>query len=253
MIYDIQKASIFKRVSALLLDLIVLAVLSTGFAYLSSFVLNVSSHQDKLQSYYDYYVENYDVNFGLTEADFEKMSEEELNHYKEVEKIIQQDTAFNDEKNTVVLLTLLTTFLGILLGFTVSEFVIPLIFKNGQTIGKKVFSIVVLKSNSVKMSNVQFFVRTYLGKFALETMIPVNIVTMLLLGIDMSGGAIVVIILSIVQVIMVLATKNRTAFHDMLSFTVVCDSSSQMIFESEEELIKYKEKIHAEAAAKAPY
>ena len=197
MIYDIQKASVFKRASALLLDIIILAVLASGFSFLVAKVLNVSKHQDKLQEYYDYYVDTYDVNFGLTAEDFEKMSEDELNHYLEVEEIIKKDTSFNDEKNTVVLLTLLTAFLGILLGFTCSEFVVPLLFKNGQTLGKKVFSLCVLKNNSVKMTGVQFFVRTFLGKFAVEIMIPVNIIVMLLLGIDMAGGAIVVIIFTI--------------------------------------------------------
>ena len=39
----------------------------------------------------------------------------------------------------------------------------------------------------------------------------------------------------------------------MLAYTVVIDLPSQMIFESKEAMIEYKQKIHAEMAAKKDY
>jgi hypothetical protein len=56
-----------------------------------------------------------------------------------------------------------------------------------------------------------------------------------------------------VQVILMIKTQTNSAIHDVLAKTVVIDVASQMIFESEEDLIAYKEKAHAEKAARQAY
>ena len=43
-----------------------------------------------------------------------------------------------------------------------------------------------------------------------------------------------------------IATKTNSTIHDILAKTVVVDLSSQMIFDSEEAMIDYKTKLHAE-------
>ena len=77
MIYGIERASLLKRIFASILDVILLSILATGFAFISSKIAKVDYHQKKVQEYYTYYEETYNVKFGLTQEDFDKMTEEE--------------------------------------------------------------------------------------------------------------------------------------------------------------------------------
>lgn len=253
MIYDIQKASALKRLSALILDLILLLIFATGAAYASSLIFNVDAHQAKLQEKYRYYEETYNVSFDLKQEDFDNMSEEERAHYDEVEQIINHDEEFIKENQLMINLSFVIILIGIFFGVLIVEFIIPLIFKNGQTVGKKVFSLIVIKNNSVKISNLQLFVRTIFGKFIIELIVPIYFIVMTMYGIVGYIGPIVVLALLLLQIALVIFTKFSTPIHDILAFTCVADKQSQMIFESEEELAHYKGKLHAESVASSKY
>ena len=253
MIYDIQKASALKRLSALILDLILLLIFATGAAYASSLIFNVDAHQAKLQEKYRYYEETYNVSFDLKQEDFDNMSEEERAHYDEVEQIINHDEESIEENQLMINLSFVIILIGIFFGVLIVEFIIPLIFKNGQTVGKKVFSLIVIKNNSVKISNLQLFVRTIFGKFIIELIVPIYFIVMTMYGIVGYIGPIVVLALLLLQIALVIFTKFSTPIHDILAFTCVADKQSQMIFESEEDLAHYKGKLHAESVASSKY
>lgn len=247
MIYGIERASLLKRIFASILDVILLSILATGFAFLASKIARVDYHQKKVQEYYTYYETTYNVKFGLTQKDFDNMSEEELNHYKEVNEIIAQDKEFVKENSLVQRLILLVVVIGLFLGTFIVEFIIPLFLKNGQTVGKKVFSLCLVRKDAVKITGVQLFARSVIGKFALELMAPTYLVISIIYGFNGYLGLILVGAIVITQIVLLIATKNKTLIHDLIAFTVVVDKQSQMIFESEQDLIKYKEKIHAES------
>ncbi len=144
------------------------------------------------------------------------------------------------------LLFLMVTF-GILLSYIVLEFVLPIVFKNGQTVGKKLFSICLVRPNCVKITTLSLFARTILGKFAIETMFPVLLVFMFLFGGIGLLGVILLAALLLLNAILFFATKNRTPIHDLLAGTVAADMRLQMIFVSEEELIEKKKLAHQES------
>ena len=50
-----------------------------------------------------------------------------------------------------------------------------------------------------------------------------------------------------------IASKTNSAIHDKLASTVTVDLASQMIFDTQEELIKFKEQKAQEAASRAEY
>ena len=243
---DIQNASVLKRISALLLDVILLACLAVGAVYLVGKIVNYDSHWEKLDAKYKYYEETYDVKFNITAEELENLTEEERAKYDEVEEIIRNDVEFNKEYQLIINLTLLMATFGICIAVLITDFVIPLIFKNGQTVGKKIFSLCVVKKNSVKIKNVQLFVRTLLGKFAVELMIPVYIIIMFYFGLIGILGVLLLLALAIVQLILLIATRNRTVLHDLLSQTCVADMGSQMIFDSEDDLITFLSKKNRE-------
>ena len=76
MITSIQKASLLKRISASLLDVILTAIISVGIAYALSLIIGYDKHLDNLESKYEYYETTYDVEFGkdpseLTEEEYQ--------------------------------------------------------------------------------------------------------------------------------------------------------------------------------------
>ena len=138
------------------------------------------------------------------------------------------------------------SFSLILVAFVALEFAVPLLFKNGQTLGKKVFGVAVMREDCVKITPMILFVRAVLGKYTLETMIPVLVVVMIYWNIVGIFGTVLVLGLFITQIVLLISTRERRAIHDKLSHTVVVDYASQMIFNSPEELLSYKQRIHAE-------
>ena len=133
------------------------------------------------------------------------------------------------------------------------EFIIPLKFKNGQTLGKKVFGVGVMRVDGVKLSVFQLFVRTILGKYTLETMLPAMLILLLVFNIMPVACLAGIAIILITQIIFVLFSQLHTPIHDAIAGTVTVDFASQMIFETPEALLEYKKRIHAEAAERAEY
>ena len=68
--YDLQKANMWKRISAAMCDGILLCIVVIGFALLLSSLLGYDAQADRLQAAYDGYALTYDVEFDLTAAEY---------------------------------------------------------------------------------------------------------------------------------------------------------------------------------------
>ena len=79
---DLQKASMLKRISAFILDVILLAVAITGFAFFLSAVTGYDSYNEKLDAIYASYEEEYGVKVGISLEEFEALTEEQIEQYK---------------------------------------------------------------------------------------------------------------------------------------------------------------------------
>lgn len=251
MIYDIQRASFLKRMPAWLLDMILLVTLITGFVAGLSYVLDVDTYSENLDACYAKYEEKYGIDFAKTEADFSAMTEEELTVYEAAAEELSKDTEVQKAYEMFMSLTLVTWSLGILGAHLILEFLIPLWLKNGQTLGKKVFGVALMRKDGIKVTPFMMFTRAILGKYTLETMIPVLLVVMAFFGFLGLEGILVVAIILLLQVIIPFVTRNKTAIHDILACTVAVDLSSQMIFNSLEEQLEYHKQLHEEIAAEA--
>ena len=262
MIYDLQKASMWKRVSAFLCDIILFAIVTVGLALLLSTILGVDTQQEKMVSICSQYVEEHGLNSFMTKEELEgalsiSMTEERYNTLTEEQKAAFNEASealFTNEEylyaygmvNQLILLVL--TF-SILIATLLLEFVVPLLFKNGQTVGKKVFGVAVMRVDGVKVSPVILLVRALLGKYAVETMIPVFVLLSLILGTASIVTLVLLLLLAIAQVALLIFTQANTPLHDMLAGTVTVDFASQMIFDTPEELLEYKKQLHADALA----
>ena len=101
----------------------------------------------------------------------------------------------------MVNLSVLITTLSLLVSMMILEFVVPLLLKNGQTIGKKAFGIGLVRSDCVKVSTLQLFVRALFGKYTVGTMIPVYIALMVFWGILNFSGTVMLFGLALAQLI----------------------------------------------------
>ena len=254
MIYDLQKPSLFKRLSAWLFDFIIVAILITGFATAVSGMLGYDKQFSKLESYYTEYYDKYNLDPEIYQKGFDKLSEEEKQIYEEAERLFQSDERMLKTRNLIFSLTVVIVAISILLAVLVWEFVVPLFIKNGQTVGKKIFGVAVMRTNGVKITPVQLFVRSILGKYTFEIMLPVFSVILVVFGGAGIFGIIMLAVIFIAQAISLIVTRRtRSALHDLLSDTVTVDLASQLIFKTEAELIKYKEEQHAKMVERSPY
>ncbi|MBE6620406.1 MAG: RDD family protein [Ruminococcaceae bacterium] len=253
MISDLQKASLLKRASAFLLDIILLAVLVTGLAFLISTVTGYDNYVQQMNDLEKEYEEKFNVSFDLTEQEYNELSQQEKTKIDEVYAAYAADERVVYAYNMMVNLILLTTSLSILGAYLVLELILPLVFGNGQTVGKKIFAIGLMQTNGVRVSAFSMFVRTVLGKCTIGTLVPAAIIILSMLGSAGITGPIILLLILVLQIGLIVGTKTNSAIHDVLAYTVAVDLASQMIFDSPEQMLEYKKKIHAEAADRAQY
>ena len=250
MIYDIQKASIWKRFAAALLDFILILTIAVGIAALVSLITGYDKANDRLEEIYAEYEEAYHIDRTKS---LDSLTEEEIKRYEEAELAISQDEEAIKVYGLVINLTLVITSVSILAAVMIGEFVVPLFLKNGQTVGKKIFGIGVMMTNGTKLKTVALFIRAVLGKYTIETMIPVLILIMIYFGSIGILGIVILALILLLELILIISTGNNSLIHDLISDTVVIDAGSQKIFDSENDLIEYQKKIHADSVAKSPY
>lgn len=250
---DIQKANIWKRISAALLDVILLSVLVAFLAMLLSSVLGFDTYNNALDECYKKYETKYGITFDLTIDDYNAMTQEQVALYNSAYEEFSQDVDAIYNFNMIIRLTITIASISILLGYLALEFAVPLLLKEGRTLGKKVFGIGLMRTHGIRVTPVALFIRTFLGKFTIETMIPVLIILMIFWGTIGIVGPLVIAGILLLQLILLATSRSNSVIHDRLSDTVVVDMESQMIFDTEDDLIEYTKRIHAEKASKQVY
>ena len=251
--YDLQKASISKRLSAFLFDIIIFSIAAVGFIWMITSITNFGAQVEKYDAHYDRYAAEYGLDRDITQDEFLALPEEEQQRYRDVEELFKNDEVVFRDYQLVINLALLSVSVGLFLAFMLLEFAVPLFFGNGQTLGKKIFAVGVMRVDGVKVTAPIVFVRGILGKYTIETMVPLFLVFMSFMGMMGIMGLIVLVLLALFEVFLVIYTHTNSLIHDALSQTVTVDLASQMIFESTEEMIEYKKRIHASEVERAEY
>ena len=252
MIRDLQKANMWKRISAALADLIILVVVIEGAILLLAAAFDFGSYMEQRTALEQKYIEQYGVDRDITEEELNAMPEEQRNTYKaKVEaanRAYQSDPAVAEVFGKLYSLAVMIATISILFAFVVLELIVPLILKNGQTIGKKIFGVAVMRIDGVKVSPVIVFARGILGKCTIGTLVPIYLLMMVIFGILGIVGLAVLAALLIAQVILFFATEYHTPIHDKFAQTLTVDMASQRIFDSVEEMLEYQKQIAAEEA-----
>lgn len=249
MMLDLQRASLWKRISAFLFDGIVLGVTAVLLGWFLSAALGFDGYSARLDACYERYGAEYGVDFHMTLEAYEGLTEAETQNLEKAYQALGADGEATYVYQMLIQLTLTITSVSLLLAYLALEFFVPLALKNGQTLGKKIFGIGLMRTEGVKISAVSLFIRTILGKYTVETMVPVLILLMLYFGSVGLAGTLLVGLMALAQLVLVFSTRNHSLIHDLLAGTVAVDIASQMIFDSREALLAYREKAHAEKVA----
>lgn len=253
MIYDLQKASLFKRISAFILDAILLCVLATGFALVLSAVLGYDSYNQTIVDCREKYEQEYGVSLIYDAETYDAFSEAEKKAFEDGNAALDADKDYRYASNMLISLLLVMLSMSPLLSYLVLEFAVPMRLGNGQTIGKKIFGIAVMRVDGVKVNGPCMFIRTLLGKYTIETMIPLLMLFMMFGSLIGIVAPIIIALILLLDIVLMIATRTNSAIHDCLANTVAVDIYSQMIFESEAEMIAYKQRLHAEQVEKERY
>ena len=250
---DLQKASIWKRTAAWLFDGILLGILAVACGVLISFLLGYDAHSARLEEAYAKYEQQYGVVFEISLEEYEAMTEIQRENYDTAYGALIADEEAMYAYNMMISQTLVILSVSAVLAVAVIEWLIPLKLGNGQTLGKKIFGLALIRNDGVQLNNLQLFTRSMLGKCTVETMIPMLIILMIYWGTMGVMGTLVLFALFFGQLACVLFTRTNSAIHDLMAGTVVVDYASQTIFKTTEDLIAYQKKVAAERAARSPY
>ncbi|MBQ8295316.1 MAG: RDD family protein [Clostridia bacterium] len=250
MALSLQKANVWKRVSAYLVDTVATIFLALGFLIVLLAIFGYDAQSQRYaegeQAYYTQYAEQYDVDFEISQDEYKSLSPEAKQAYdtalKEAQNAIEQDPELMQTADKLFSRVLVSASFGLLASVVVFHFVLPLFFKNGQTLGKKVFGLAVMRTNHVKLSTPVLFVRSVIGLYVMETMAPV---LLCLMG---SVGLIAAALVMILQLFVMWKTDTNSSIHDLLADTVVVDLASQRIFETQDEMLAFRLKQAEENA-----
>ena len=247
--FEIQKAGLWKRASAFLLDIILRGILVVGLLTLLSAVTGYDRKSDLLQAKYD----AYSAEYGMSEEEYNALPKEAQERYMAAYKALTEDKEALETYHQVIKLSLLDITISIFLAYAVLEFLVPLLLKEGRTLGKKVFGLCVVHTNCVRMEPGAIFIRSMLGKCTLETMVPVLVLILLYFSAIGLAGTALLIVLVMAQLILLAATQNNQLIHDLLAQSAVADYQSQPIYATLDELNQAKARKAAERARLTPY
>ena len=246
--FDLQKANTWKRVSAWILDAIMLVIAITGGLYAMTSLLGYGQTLEEYNALQQQYIEEFGVDMSATE-----LSAEEIALRETADAAFRKDADAIRLNGRIVAQTPLIIAFPPLIAFLLLEFLVPLIFGNGQTLGKKVFGVAVMREDGVRLTPLALFARTILGKYTLGLMLPALLLALFFIGTMGLVALVVAAALLIAQIVVPIASRTNAAVHDKLACTLTVDMASQMIFDTKEDLLAYKNRLQAEKAQAADY
>ncbi len=241
---SLQKANLWKRISAVLFDAVMTFVILLGLAIPVNSLLKYDEYHAEFSAIQQAYTAQAETDFGvdlsLSREEYEKHDEAWQADYDQRKADAETAIAENLEKDEeasrlsskLISVLVITFCISSFLAFLIWYFIIPLLLKDGRTLGKKLFGIAVVRTNCVKISTPVLFVRSMIGLYAMETM---AVLFLCLLG---TVGIIAAVLVQVLQV-WVLVKTPKQSIHDLLSDTIVVDYSSQQIFETQGELEEF--------------
>ena len=119
MVGDIQKASMLKRISAFILDLIAIAINATLFSYLISLISGCDSWNKRLEEAYSTYDNQYGITFRISAEEYKANGEEYMAQYDAAYDALLADEEAMKAYGVVSQLMVLTLSLSLFFAFLI--------------------------------------------------------------------------------------------------------------------------------------
>ena len=252
--FELQRADFWKRISALLFDIMMIGVVVIIAAAGLSSAFKYDQHVDRVSQVEQEYVEKYGIKQDISTEEFNALTEEEKAVYRACDEARMNDPRLIASYGMLSSLKFAIPSASILIAYLLLEFMVPIFFKNGQTLGKKAFGIGVIHTNGVRMRGQAHFIRSIIGKCLIEALVPFYFIMLVLNGkLGPILGLGMILMLYMLELFSVITTRTRSTIHDLVSDTVVVDFASQMVFDTHDDLIAYKTRIHEEMANAKEY
>lgn len=149
---SIQRAGMWKRISAAMFDGILLGIAAVLFALILSWALGYDGYIDTLNERYDQYGAQYGVDFHMSLDEHDQLTSEQSANLEAAYQALGADDAAVYAYNMMIRLTLIIVSISILLAYLALEFIVPMLFKNGQTLGKRIFSLGLMDTELVRVN-----------------------------------------------------------------------------------------------------
>ncbi len=250
-IYSSTKPTYFRRILAFFLDLVLFLVLFTGACILSSSIIGLQDSQNQLNEKYiehNVYVlnENNEYEFcvdkdGSTTC---KIAWENFN----------KDEVACELYDSIAVKTTYVAALGIFISELILEFFVPVLLKNGRTVGMFCIGLGLIDNRGIKVTTLQLFMRFLFGKFIVVSMLPLFLFMYHFFGLFPGYGLILSLLIIVINALMKLFTPNRIGFVDAIGKTYMVENDQQIYVDTLEELsaLKIKE-LEEKEKQKKPY
>ncbi|MBQ6997268.1 MAG: RDD family protein [Oscillospiraceae bacterium] len=241
---DFFKAPPIKRFAAYLIDLVLLVAITAGVAVGMFSVMNYNGYMEDLNAHFEKYEQKYGTDLdGMTQEMYQSLSQSERDNYDKAYEEMDNDDAARFTLNMVVFIRIVALGVGFLVGYVILEVILPLIFGNGQSLGKKILGLCVMHKHHVRISVWQVIFRAILGKFFVGTLIPMALLMLPNFSIWIISGSTIVAVIAMTQAFIVMFSQANCGIHDKLFNTVVADFNQQYIFDSVEERRAYDREL----------
>lgn len=245
----LQKAGVWKRISAFLFDIILTFTLALGLSAAVSAIFHYSDYTEQLGTRYAQIEEQFGIKFTISDEEYEQLTETQKEEreqiLKEAAAALREDAEYARLTNLIFYMTVAIVAISAFLAVLIWQFLIPLLSGYGRTLGKKIFGLGVIRTNLTKASNPVLFIRAIIGSYTIETMFPILILVMIMFGLLGIVGIITLLLFFGLQLFVLFSSKTNAAIHDLLCDTVVVDFASQMIFDTEADRIAFEKETAA--------
>jgi uncharacterized RDD family membrane protein YckC len=247
-IYVPKAPKTIKRLAAWFIDIILIIVVATGVALMTSAIYGYDSYNNKCyqkEIEYGIYVEDPKGELSFEDKTYticyevEGITKEEASTRYEK---LYQDSEYREaySKRSIGQVIIITT--AIVISITIFELIVPLILKHGRTIGMKFFDIGYVTDEGIDVGVKEVFIRFLFGKLVVGALIPYSgIMLSFLMPTQYTIVGFVAIFGVIgINLLLLFTTPEKRGIHDFIAKCVPCDNSCQIYFKTIEELSKAK-------------
>lgn len=148
---------------------------------------------------------------------------------------------YKEINDTVYHAQLVETITGFMISILIVYLLFPMIFKNGETLGKITLKICLVNKSGYEVTKVQVLIRQLF-------LILIMSISSFIVGIDVITMAATLGLAIFIMMIITLANKEKRSLHDLVAGTLAIDRRTSVFFKDAKEEEKYEKEMEENLA-----